>query len=107
MIEKACDVLIDYGGYIETRTFYVGHLAGGDMILGKPALTALNALIPVRQKPITIQLEGIVRFALQEWRKAGLATGQVISAALSIENEVLDYLCNGRPFLIFVLVCIS
>jgi len=54
VIEKACDVQMDYRGYTETRTLYVAHLAGWDMILGKSALTALNALIPAGPKPITI-----------------------------------------------------
>jgi len=62
------------------------------MILDKPALTALNALIPAGPKPVTIQPEGMGHFALKEWRKAGLATGQVTSAALFIEYEVRDYL---------------
>ena len=34
----------------------------------------------------------MVRFALKEWRKAGLAIGQVTSAALFIKDEVPDYL---------------
>jgi len=92
VIEKACDVQMDYGGYTETRMLYVAHLARWDMILGKPALTALNALIPAGPKPVTIQPEGMARFALKEWRKAGLDTGQVTSTALSIEDEVPDYL---------------
>jgi len=92
VIEKACDVQMEYGGYTETRTLYVSHLAGWDMILGKPALTAQNALIPAGPKPVTIQPKGMARFALKEWRKAGLATGQVTSAALFIEDEVPDYL---------------
>jgi len=62
------------------------------MILGKPALTALNALIPAEPKPVTIQPEGMARFALKEWRKAGLAMGQVTSAALFIEEEAPDHL---------------
>jgi len=62
------------------------------MILGKPAPTALNALIPAGPKPVTIQPEGMARFALKEWRKAGLAMGQVTSAALLIEDEVPNYL---------------
>jgi len=66
---------MDYRGYTETRTLYVGHLAGWDMILGKLALTALNALIPAGPKPVTIQPEGMARFALKEWGKAGFATG--------------------------------
>jgi len=92
VIEKACDVQMHYGGYTETRTLYVAHLAGWDMILGKPALTGLNALIPAGPKPVTMQPDGMARFALKEWRKAGLATGQVTSAALFIEVEVPDYL---------------
>jgi len=92
VIEKACDVQMDYGEYTETRTLCVVHLAGWDMILGKAALTALNALIPARPKPVTIQPEGMARFARKEWRKAGLAMGQVTSATLFIEDEELDYL---------------
>jgi len=92
VIEMACDVQMDYGGYIETRTLYVVHLVGWDMILSKPALTALNPLIPPGPKPVTIQPEGMARFARKEWRKAGLAAGQVTSAALFIEEESPDYL---------------
>jgi len=58
-IEKACNVQMDYRGYTETRTLYVANLAGWAMILGKAALTALNALIPAGPKPVTIQPEGI------------------------------------------------
>jgi len=46
VIENACDVQMDYRRYTETRTLYVAHLTGWDMILGKLALTALNTLIP-------------------------------------------------------------
>jgi len=95
MIEKACDVQMDYGGYTETITLYVAHLAGWDMMLGKPELTALNALILAGPKPVTIQPEGMACFALKEWRKVALATGQVTSAALFIKDEVPDYL---QPF---------
>jgi len=83
---------MDYGGFTERRTLYVARLAGWDMILGKPALTALNALIPAGPKPVTIQPEGMARSALKEWRKAGLARGQVTSTTLLIEDEVPDYL---------------
>jgi len=62
------------------------------MILGKPELTALNALILAGPKPVNIQTEGMARFALKECRKAGLAMEQVTSAALLIENEVPDCL---------------
>ena len=54
VIEKAGNVQMYYGGYTETRTLYVAYLAGWDMILGKPVLTALNALIPAGPKPVTI-----------------------------------------------------
>jgi len=91
VIEKACDVQMDYRRYTETRTLYVAHLAGWDKILGKPALTALNGLIPAGPKPVTIQPEGMARLVLKEWRKVGVAMGQVTSAALTIEDEVLDY----------------
>jgi len=70
------------------------------MILGKPALTALNALIPAGSKPVTIQPEGMARFVLREWREAGLATGQVTSAALTIEDEVSDYLLPVFEFMV-------
>jgi len=66
VIEKACDVQIDYRGYTETRTLCVAHLVGWDMKLGKPGLTARNALIPAGPKPVTIQLEEMVCFALKE-----------------------------------------
>jgi len=39
-------------------------------------------------------------FALKEWRKAGLATGQVTSAALIIEDEVPDYLLPLFDFMV-------
>jgi len=100
VIERACDVQMDYEGYIETRTLYVAHLAGWDMILGKPALTALNALIPAGPKRVTIQPGGMARFALKEWRKAGLATGQVTSAALFLEDEAPDYLLPLFEFMV-------
>jgi len=58
------------------------------------------ALISARPKPVTIQPEGMVRFALKEWRKAGLAMGQVTSAALSIEDEVPDYLLPLFDFIV-------
>jgi len=99
VIEKACDIQMAYGGYRETRTLYVAHLAGWDMILSKLVLTALNALIPAGPKPVTIQPEGMARFALKEWRKAGLPTGQVISVVLFIEDEAPDYLLPVFEFM--------
>jgi len=103
VIEKACDVQMDYRGYTETRTHYVAHLAGWDMILGKPALIALKDLIPPGPKPVTIQGEGMARLALKEWIKAGLATGQVTSAALTIEDEAPDYLLPLFEFMVSAL----
>ena len=100
VIDKACHVLMDYGGYTETRTLYVAHPAGWEMILGKPALTVLNDLIPAGPKPVTIQPEGMARFALKVWRKAGAAMGQVTSAALTIEDEVPDNLLPLFEFMV-------
>jgi len=100
VLEKAWNVQMDYGGYTETTTLYVVHLAVWDMILGNPMLTALNALIPAGPKPVTIQPEGMARFALKEWKKAGLTTGQVTSAALFIEEEVVDYLLPLFEFMV-------
>jgi len=75
VIEKACDVQLDYGGYTETRTLYVAYLAGWDMMLGRPALTALNALSLAGPKPVTIQPEGMARFALKEWNESRVCYG--------------------------------
>jgi len=91
VIEKAWYVQMIYGGYTETRTLYVVHPAGWNMILGKPALTGLNALIPAGPILVTIQAEGMARFELKQCREAGLAMGQVTSAALTMEDEVSDY----------------
>ena len=96
----ACIVQIDCGGYTDTRMGYVSHLASWDMILGKAALTALNVLILAGPKAVTIQPEGMACFALKEWRKAGLAMGQVPSAALSIEDEVPDNLLLLFEFIV-------
>jgi len=100
VIETACDGQMDYGEYTESRMLYVAHLAGWDMILGKPAFTALNALISAGPKPVTIQPEGMACFALKKWRMAGLTTGQVTSAALTIEDEVSDYLLPLFEFMV-------
>jgi len=70
------------------------------MIVGKPVLTALNALITAGPKPVTIQPEGMARFAPKEWRKAGLATREVTSAALFIEEEAPDHLLPLFGFMV-------
>jgi len=90
--EKTCDVQMDYGWYKETGTPYVAHLQDWDIILGKLVPTALNPLIPAGLKPVTIQPEGMAQFALKEWRKVGLPTGQVTAVTLTIEDEVSDNL---------------
>jgi len=100
IIEKAGDIQIDYGGYTATRMLYVVYLAGWDMILGKLAPTVLNTLIPAGLKYVTIQPEGMAYFALKEWRKAWLVTGQVSSAALSIVDEISDYLLPLFEFMV-------
>ena len=100
VIEKACDVQMDYGGYTEIRSLYIAHPTGWDMILGKPAFTALNALILTGPKHVTIQPEGMALFAYKDWRKAGLAMGQVTSTALSTEDEVPHYLLLLFEFMV-------
>jgi len=100
VIEKPCDDRMDYGGYTETRTLYIAHFAGWDMILRKSALTALNALIPAGPKPVTIQPEGMGPFALMECRNVGLAMEQVTSAALTIGDKVSDCLLPVFEFMV-------
>jgi len=65
-IAKAYDVQMDYGVYTEIRTLTIGHPAGWDMIVGKPGLTALKALILAAPNPFTIQTEGMARFVFKE-----------------------------------------
>jgi len=100
MIEKVCDVQIDYRRYTKTRTFYIAHLAGWDKILDNLVITVLRTLIPAGPKAVTIQPEEMVCFALKECIKGGLASRQVTSAALSIEDEVLDYLLPVCKFMV-------
>ena len=54
-IDKTCEVEIKWMGYVETRTFYVAHLASWDLIPGQPALESVRAVIPAGQNPVTIQ----------------------------------------------------
>jgi len=88
---------------METGTLCVAHLAGWDMILDNPVLTPLNALIPPGPKPVTIQTEGMALFPLKEWRKAVLGTGQVISAALFLEDESSNYLLPLFEFMVLAM----
>ena len=48
--------------------FYVAHLSGWDMILGKPALQDVRATISAGTAPVTIQPPGMDRFPLRMWR---------------------------------------
>ena len=100
VIETACDIQMDYGGYTETRTLYVAHLAGWAKILGNLALIGVNALMPAGTKAVPIQHEGMASFALKEWRKVGLDAGQIASATLTIEGEVSDYLLPLFEFML-------
>ena len=67
-VGKTCDVEINWGGFEETRMFYVAHLSGGDMILRKPALQDVRATISAGTAAVTIQTPGMDRFPLRMWR---------------------------------------
>jgi len=58
-IDKTYEVEINWMGYVETRTFYVAHLASWDLILGQPGLESVRAAIPAEQNPVTIQPNGM------------------------------------------------
>ena len=58
-VDKTCDVELNWGGYEETRMFYVAHLSGWDMILGKPALQDVRTTISAGRTPVTIQPAGM------------------------------------------------
>ena len=66
-IDKTSEVEINWGGFEETRIFYVAHLSGWDMILGKPALQDVRATISAGTAPVTIQPPGMNRFPLRMW----------------------------------------
>ena len=44
-VDKTCEVELNWGGVEETKMFYVAHLSGWDMILGKPALQDVRAML--------------------------------------------------------------
>ena len=100
VIEKVCDVQMDYEAHSETRILYVTNLTWWDMIVGKAALTVLKSLIPAGPKPAIMQPKGMARFALKEWEKAVLATWQVTSAALFTKGEAPDYLLPLFEFMV-------
>ena len=56
-INKATEIELDWGGYIETITCCVAHLQGEDIIIGKPALWKNKAVIQAGPYPITIYPE--------------------------------------------------
>ena len=66
-VVKTCEVELNWGGFEETRMFYVAHLSGSHMILGKPALHDVRATISVGTAPVTIQPPGRDRFPLRMW----------------------------------------
>ena len=53
-LDKTCEVELNWGGYEETRMFYVAHLSGRDMILTKRALLDVRATISAGIAPFTI-----------------------------------------------------
>lgn len=67
---------------------------------GQSILITLKPLIIAGLKHVTIQSEGMGRFALEEWRKAGLATGQVTLAVLSMEDKVPEYILPLFGFMV-------
>ena len=67
-VDKTCDVELNWGGFEETRMFYVAHLSGWHMILGKPGLQDVRASISAGTAPVTIQAPGMDRFPLRMWR---------------------------------------
>ena len=58
-IDKTCEVELNWMCYLETRTFYVAHLASWDLILGQPSLEFVRAVIPAGQNPVSIQPNGM------------------------------------------------
>ena len=68
-VDKTCKAELNWRGYEETRMFYVVHLSGWVMILGKPALPDVRATISAGTEPVTIQPPGMDRFPLRMWRE--------------------------------------
>ena len=67
-VDKTCAVELNWGGFEESRMFYVAHLSGWDMILGKPTLEDVRATISAGTALVTIQSPGMYRFPLRMWR---------------------------------------
>jgi hypothetical protein len=100
-IDKTCEIKLNWNGYEETRTFYVAHLSSWDLILGQPALESVKAIIPAGQNPVTIQPDGMQRFALTPWRGARTTHTGISSAALQVSSSAkliciwIFPLCSG------------
>ena len=67
-VDKTCEVELNWEGFEEIRMFYVAHLSGWDMIVGKPARQDVRATISAGTAPVTIQPPGMDRFPLRMWR---------------------------------------
>ena len=67
-VDKTCEVEINWGGFEETRMFYVSYLSCWHMILGNPVLQDMRATISAGTAPVTIQRPGMDRFPLRMWR---------------------------------------
>ena len=67
-VDKTCGVELTWAGFEETRMFYVAHLSGCDMILGKLPLQDVRATISAGTATVTIQPTGMDRFPLRMWR---------------------------------------
>ena len=85
-VDEPCEVELNWGGFEATRIFYVAHLSGWDMILGKPALQDVRATISAGTAPVTIQPPGMDRFPLRMWRgnRVTHQTSDLSTAANSI-----------------------
>ena len=69
IVDKACEVELNWGGCEGTRMFNEAYLSRWHMILGKPALQDVRATISAGTAPVTIQPLGMNRFPLRMWRE--------------------------------------
>ena len=77
---------LDWIGYLEEHTFYVGHLSGWNTILGKTGLSAANVQISAFKEPVTIQPPYRQRFLLTVWQRPR-TQASFWSAAIEITCE--------------------
>ena len=59
-------------------------------MLGEPALTSVNAVIPAGNSPVIIQPAGMERFSLTAWKGPKPFQGNVITAAQWIDDYYPD-----------------